>query len=101
MQLAARQPHAKLSLCVSCQNAGHDHGTGAGAARQRLSRAAFPDAHRYVPRSCAGYKLRVDSTWERGVIFDQWPDSTDKGVIESVHKSHAMWIAHGNASDFE
>ena len=80
---------------------GNHGGAGAGAAGERLARAALPDAEVDFVVGEDFDELRVDAPGEGRVMFDQRADGGDGVVLHIVHEDDGVGVTHGDAGDGE
>ena len=85
-------PHRRIEQAA--RDAGHHRGAGAGAARQRLARAALPDAQRNAVAVEHLHVAGVHPLRKARVRFEQRALRRDRRARHVGHQLHRVRIAH-------
>ena len=83
------------------EDARHGDGARAGATRQGLARAPFPDPHLELGPGDHADELGVDPSGEGGMAFDFGADPQHPVVVDFVDERDAVGVAHRDAVDLE
>src|ERR1043165_974815 len=86
--------HADAAVCASADHRGDRSRARARARRERLARAALPDARLYVAPVERADELDVRAFGERGVRLDCATQATPVHALEVLDEDAAVRVAH-------
>src|SRR5215469_5252653 len=100
-QLAAAHAHAHAPIEPSAPHRNRDGRTGAGAAAERLARAALVHAQPYLRARDDLEKAGVHALRKARVALDQRPEGGDRDVVDRCHGHYRVGVAERDDHDLE